>query len=82
MKAPGMSVALRGNSLAHARRLLGFLGRSRQRLSPLLILTHDFPDPGALTLQSRIRADPVTTLPARAFEPPPGAGLLGAIIHF
>jgi nanoRNase/pAp phosphatase (c-di-AMP/oligoRNAs hydrolase) len=35
-------------SLEHGRRLLAFLGRHRQRLSPLLILTHDFPDPDAL----------------------------------
>jgi nanoRNase/pAp phosphatase (c-di-AMP/oligoRNAs hydrolase) len=35
-------------SLDHARRLLAFLGRHRERLSPLLILTHDFPDPDAL----------------------------------
>jgi nanoRNase/pAp phosphatase (c-di-AMP/oligoRNAs hydrolase) len=43
-----MSVAPGPNSLAHARRLLRFLSRSRERLSPLLILTHDFPDPDAL----------------------------------
>ncbi len=32
----------------HARQLLAYLGRHRKRLSPLLILTHDFPDPDAL----------------------------------
>jgi nanoRNase/pAp phosphatase (c-di-AMP/oligoRNAs hydrolase) len=32
----------------HARQLLRFLSRNRNRLSPLLILTHDFPDPDAL----------------------------------
>jgi nanoRNase/pAp phosphatase (c-di-AMP/oligoRNAs hydrolase) len=35
-------------SAAHGRRLLAHLGRHRRRLSPLLILTHDFPDPDAL----------------------------------
>jgi nanoRNase/pAp phosphatase (c-di-AMP/oligoRNAs hydrolase) len=33
---------------SHARQLLRFLSRNRKRLSPLLILTHDFPDPDAL----------------------------------
>lgn len=33
---------------AHARKLLAFLSTHRNRLSPLLILTHDFPDPDAL----------------------------------
>lgn len=32
----------------YGRRLLAYLSRHRQRLSPLLILTHDFPDPDAL----------------------------------
>lgn len=32
----------------HGRRLLAYLARHRHRLSPLLILTHDFPDPDAL----------------------------------
>ena len=32
----------------HARMLLEFLGERREKLSPLLILTHDFPDPDAL----------------------------------
>jgi nanoRNase/pAp phosphatase (c-di-AMP/oligoRNAs hydrolase) len=31
-----------------ARRLLDFLQQGRRRLSPLLILTHDHPDPDAL----------------------------------
>ena len=35
-------------SVVHGRRLLAYLGRHRRRLSPLLILTHDFPDPDAL----------------------------------
>lgn len=35
-------------SAEHGRRLLTYLSRHRQRLSPLLILTHDFPDPDAL----------------------------------
>ncbi|ODS52668.1 MAG: hypothetical protein ABS36_16625 [Acidobacteria bacterium SCN 69-37] len=32
----------------HARQLLAFLSAHRRRISPLLILTHDFPDPDAL----------------------------------
>ncbi|HTG44037.1 MAG TPA: DHH family phosphoesterase [Verrucomicrobiae bacterium] len=32
----------------YARRLLRFLARHKERLSPLLILTHDYPDPDAL----------------------------------
>jgi len=35
-------------SLEYGRRLLAYLSRHRQRLAPLLILTHDFPDPDAL----------------------------------
>lgn len=35
-------------SLEHGRRLLQFLGEGRATLSPLLILTHDFPDPDAI----------------------------------
>ena len=35
-------------SVVHARRLLGFLDERRTTLSPLLILTHDFPDPDAI----------------------------------
>lgn len=31
-----------------AQKLRGFLAENRQRLSPLLILTHDYPDPDAL----------------------------------
>ncbi len=33
---------------AHARLLLRFLAKRRDRISPLLILTHDYPDPDAL----------------------------------
>jgi len=36
----------------HARRLLRFLERERGRISPLLILTHDYPDPDALASAS------------------------------
>ena len=32
----------------NARRLLDFLSKKRKSLSPLLILTHDYPDPDAL----------------------------------
>lgn len=32
----------------HARRLVRFLARRRKSLSPMLILTHDYPDPDAL----------------------------------
>ncbi len=35
-------------TLANARRLLHFLSRRRRTLSPLLILTHDYPDPDTL----------------------------------
>ena len=35
-------------SAEQGRRLLAHLGRHRHQLSPLLILTHDFPDPDAL----------------------------------
>lgn len=35
-------------SIKQARLLLNFLGKNRNRLSPLLILTHDYPDPDAL----------------------------------
>ncbi len=45
---------------AAARKLLDFLSTHRERLSPLLILTHDFPDPDALAsawgLQHLVRA--------------------------
>ena len=33
---------------AHPQKLLRFLQRNRRKLSPLLILTHDYPDPDAL----------------------------------
>jgi len=36
------------NGFKQSRRLLRFLSARRRRLSPLLILTHDFPDPDAL----------------------------------
>lgn len=32
----------------HARRLLGFLSKRRDSIFPLLILTHNYPDPDAL----------------------------------
>jgi nanoRNase/pAp phosphatase (c-di-AMP/oligoRNAs hydrolase) len=35
-------------SAHHARRLLEFLEAQRDKISPLLILTHDYPDPDAL----------------------------------
>jgi len=35
-------------AVEHGRRLLRFLSNQRKRLSPLLILTHDFPDPDAI----------------------------------
>ncbi len=37
-----------GKAEAHARRLLRFLAKRRETISPLLILTHDYPDPDAL----------------------------------
>ena len=48
MKAPRTLPAPPATSLDQGRRLLAFLSRHRARLSPLLILTHDFPDPDAL----------------------------------
>jgi nanoRNase/pAp phosphatase (c-di-AMP/oligoRNAs hydrolase) len=48
MSPPRTLAAPPAPSLEHARRLLGFLSRHRKHLSPLLILTHDFPDPDAL----------------------------------
>jgi len=36
------------DTFAHGRALLRFLAKNREKLSPLLILTHDFPDPDAL----------------------------------
>jgi len=48
MKAPRTVPPRLATSLEHGRRLLAFLSRQRKRLSPLLILTHDFPDPDAL----------------------------------
>ncbi len=35
-------------TLRHARRILRFLARRRNELSPLLILTHNYPDPDAI----------------------------------
>ena len=46
MTTPDRDPAL--NSADHARTLLQFLGERRSTLSPLLILTHDFPDPDAI----------------------------------
>lgn len=49
----------------YARELLTFLSTNRKRLSPLLILTHDFPDPDALAsawaLQHLARAFDIET---------------------
>lgn len=36
------------SSAPHARRLLHFLARRKKTISPLLILTHDYPDPDAI----------------------------------
>jgi len=36
------------SSYKHARKLLKYLSLKREELSPLLILTHDFPDPDAI----------------------------------
>lgn len=36
------------DAVVHGRELFKFLARNREKLSPLLILTHDFPDPDAL----------------------------------
>lgn len=36
------------DSVSHAQAVLAFLGERRATLSPLLILTHDFPDPDAI----------------------------------
>jgi nanoRNase/pAp phosphatase (c-di-AMP/oligoRNAs hydrolase) len=43
-----MSVEPAHDAVEHGRDLLTFLAAQRERLSPLLILTHDFPDPDAL----------------------------------
>jgi nanoRNase/pAp phosphatase (c-di-AMP/oligoRNAs hydrolase) len=48
MKSNNASAAKPATSLEHGRQLLAFLGQHRQRLAPLLILIHDFPDPDAL----------------------------------
>jgi nanoRNase/pAp phosphatase (c-di-AMP/oligoRNAs hydrolase) len=48
MKSAGQAAVGTAASRENGRRLLAYLGRHRQRLSPLLILTHDFPDPDAL----------------------------------
>ncbi len=53
-KRRGVSSIKRGSALArkgaahHGHQLLEFLRKHRKRLSPLLILMHDFPDPDAL----------------------------------
>jgi len=48
MKSTQESTAAANGAFAQGRRLLAYLGRHRQKLSPLIILTHDFPDPDAL----------------------------------
>lgn len=48
MKPARTLAAPQASSFDHGRRLLEFLDDQRERLSPLLILTHDFPDPDAL----------------------------------
>ena len=48
MTSPRTLAAPPASSFDQGRRLLAFLGEHRERLSPLLILTHDFPDPDAL----------------------------------
>ena len=40
---------------ADGRRLIQFLGANRKRLSPLLILTHDYPDPDAIASAAALR---------------------------
>jgi nanoRNase/pAp phosphatase (c-di-AMP/oligoRNAs hydrolase) len=54
-------------SAEHGRRLLAYLSRHRQRLSPLLILTHDCPDPDALASAFALQhlAQSVFMIPAR-----------------
>jgi nanoRNase/pAp phosphatase (c-di-AMP/oligoRNAs hydrolase) len=63
-KKPASSLA---PSAAHGRRLLAHLGRHRQRLSPLLILMHDFPDPDALAAAFALQhlAQSAFDIPAR-----------------
>ncbi len=41
-------IAAKNMSLGYARRLLRFFAEKKEALSPLLILTHDYPDPDAL----------------------------------
>ena len=48
MKVPRALAPPAATSLEHGHKLLAFLAEHRERLSPLLILTHDFPDPDAL----------------------------------
>jgi nanoRNase/pAp phosphatase (c-di-AMP/oligoRNAs hydrolase) len=48
MKSEKQARASPATSMTNGRRLLAHLARHRRRLSPLLILTHDFPDPDAL----------------------------------
>jgi nanoRNase/pAp phosphatase (c-di-AMP/oligoRNAs hydrolase) len=45
MKRP---VSISAAVAADSRRLLRFLAKNRRRLSPLLVLTHDFPDPDSI----------------------------------
>jgi nanoRNase/pAp phosphatase (c-di-AMP/oligoRNAs hydrolase) len=48
MRSPRKMARLPLSSLDYGRRLLRFLSEHRHELAPLLILTHDFPDPDAL----------------------------------
>ncbi len=48
MAEPNPSAKDPVDAIQHGRALLEFLDRHREELSPLLILTHDFPDPDAL----------------------------------
>src|SRR5690349_2245202 len=40
---------------ADARRLLNFLSARRARLSPLLVLTHDYPDPDSIASAAALK---------------------------
>lgn len=52
-RAPRRAVASSA-AARQARRLLRFFERERERISPLLILTHDYPDPDALASASAL----------------------------
>src|SRR5579859_3794594 len=47
-------VLTRNSATLHGERLLEFLHTNREMLSPLLILTHDFPDPDARRASARV----------------------------